>query len=65
MTRRLALPSGVKVRGVSRVGDEPRALMVSFDRTPSDDDIRLLHTALQHPEPRPTELKPDDGWWFS
>jgi len=33
--------------GVTRVADNPRAVMVLLRQSPSDDDLRVLHEALQ------------------
>lgn len=33
--------------GVSRVGDNPKAVLVSFRSEPTDDDLRALHEALR------------------
>lgn len=33
--------------GVSRMGDNPKAVLVSFRSEPSDDDLRTLHEALR------------------
>jgi hypothetical protein len=65
MARRISLPSNPKVRGVSRMGDNPKALLVCFDREPSDDDIRALHEALKPPLPQPFSFRPIDPWWCS
>lgn len=64
MTRRISLPSGVKVRGVSRVADNSKALLVSFDREPTDDDIRALHEGLKPPVVGSTKFHPEDPWWY-
>jgi len=41
------LPEGmrppIRVRGVGRVADEPRALLVMFTDIPTDDEIRQFH----------------------
>ena len=39
---------GLRVRGVGRVADEPRALLVLLSDIPGDDDIRALHEWLVH-----------------
>lgn len=36
----------LRARGVGRVGDEPRALLVLLTGIPGDDDIRALHNLL-------------------
>lgn len=36
-----------KVRGVSRVEDNPKALMLALDEVPSDDDMRAVQEALR------------------
>ena len=41
----------IKVRGVGRVADEPRALLVLLDEIPTDDELRNLHETLRHWEP--------------
>lgn len=33
----------VRVRGIGRVGDEPRALLLMLTERPTDDEIRALH----------------------
>jgi len=33
----------IRVRGVGRVADEPRALLVMFTDIPTDDEIRQFH----------------------
>lgn len=38
--------SGLRARGVGRVADEPRALLVLLTGIPADDDIRALHDWL-------------------
>lgn len=40
--------SGLRARGVGRVADEPRALLVLLTDIPGDDDIRALHHWLVH-----------------
>ena len=37
----------VRVRGVGRVVDEPKALLVFLDGQPTDDHIRSLHEFLR------------------
>lgn len=37
----------MKVQGVSRVADNEKALLVSFTRRPTDDEIRTLHDLLR------------------
>jgi hypothetical protein len=39
--------AGLRVRGVSRVADEPRALLVMLNGIPTDDDLRSLHDFLR------------------
>lgn len=39
-----------KVRGVGRVADDQRCLLVAFDRIPSDDDLRAVHELLRDAE---------------
>ena len=41
----------IRPRGVGRVADEPRALLVLLDERPTDDDIRSLHEFLRGWEP--------------
>lgn len=36
----------LRVRGVSRVGDEPRAILLALNERPTDDEIRALHDHL-------------------
>ncbi len=36
-----------KVLGVSRVDDNPKALILALDEVPSDDDMRAVHEALR------------------
>lgn len=43
--RNLSVP--LKVRGVGRMADEPRALLVALSERPTDDDIRSLHEFLR------------------
>src|SRR5260221_759265 len=40
--------SSLRARGVGRVADEPRALLVLLTDIPGDDDIRALHEWLVH-----------------
>lgn len=40
------LRTKLKVRGVGRVGDEPRALLVQLNERPTDDELRFLHDVL-------------------
>lgn len=42
--RDLAVP--LRVRGVGRVADEPRALLLALNERPTDDEIRALHDHL-------------------
>ncbi len=42
--RDLAVP--LRVRGVGRVADEPRALLLVLNERPTDDEIRALHDHL-------------------
>lgn len=37
----------LRVAGVSRVGDNAKVLMVSFDREPTDDELRKVHQHLE------------------
>lgn len=37
----------LRVRGVGRVADEPRALLVLLSERPTDDEIRSLHEYLR------------------
>jgi len=41
------LSQPLKVRGVGRVADEPRALLICLSERPTDDDIRSLHEFLR------------------
>jgi len=41
----------VKVRGVGRVSDEPRALLVLLTEQPTDDELRSLHEFLREWKP--------------
>lgn len=36
-----------RVLGVSRVADNQRAILVSLDRSPTDDEMRALHDAMR------------------
>lgn len=36
-----------RVVGVSRMFDNPKALLLSLDRAPTDDDLRRIHEALR------------------
>jgi len=36
----------LRVRGVGRVADEPRALLLALNERPTDDEIRALHDHL-------------------
>ena len=40
---RLGKPPGLKARGVGRVADNDKAIMVCFDRRLSDNEMRELH----------------------
>ena len=42
--RDLSIP--LRVRGVGRVADEPRALLLALSERPTDDEIRALHDHL-------------------
>lgn len=42
--RDLSVP--IRVRGVGRVADEPRALLLALNERPTDDEIRALHDHL-------------------
>lgn len=45
----------LKVRGVGRVGDEPRALLVLLNERPTDDELRSVHDHLKSfGEPNPS-----------
>ncbi len=37
----------IRVRGVGRVADEPRALLVALSERPTDDEIRSVHDFLR------------------
>lgn len=37
----------MKVRGVSRVADNPKAVLVTLDVEPTDGDLRRLHEVLR------------------
>ena len=37
----------LKVRGIGRLGDEPRALLVMLSERPTDDEIKHLHEFLR------------------
>lgn len=37
----------LRVRGVGRVADEPRALLLALNERPTDDEIRALHDHLR------------------
>jgi hypothetical protein len=37
----------LRVRGVGRVADEPRALLVSFTDIPTDDELRAFHNYIR------------------
>lgn len=37
----------MKVQGVGRMADNPRAVLISLDERPSDDDLRDLHEFLR------------------
>jgi len=50
----VALP---RVYGVGRDAEYPRALLVDFDRVPTDDELRALHDLVRSPPaPQPVEL---------
>ena len=38
------------IRGVSRVADNDKSLLISFDRPPTDDELRMVHEILQSNE---------------
>lgn len=40
----------LRVRGVGRMGDEPRALLLCLNENPTDDELRALHEHLR--------------WWY-
>lgn len=37
----------LKFRGVGRVSDEPRALLIALSERPTDDEMRSLHEYLR------------------
>lgn len=37
----------LRIRGVGRVADEPRALLLTLNERPTDDEIRVLHDHLR------------------
>jgi hypothetical protein len=37
----------LKVRGVGRVADEPRAMLVCFNERPTDEELRFLHDVME------------------
>jgi len=37
----------IRVRGVGRVADEPRAILIALTERPTDDEIRSLHEYLR------------------
>lgn len=41
------LAENLRVRGVGRTADEPRALLVLLTERPTDDEIRSLHEFLR------------------
>ncbi len=43
----------LKAIGVNRMGDNPQAILVHFNREPTDDELRALHDALGTPLPDP------------
>ena len=64
----------IRVRGVGRVEDEPRAVLVCLTDVPSDHWIRNFHDAISdwHPLAPPLPAEPEDGnkterafekWW--
>lgn len=42
----------LRALGVARMADNECAILVCFNRAPSDDELRALHDALR-PEPKP------------
>lgn len=44
----------VRVRGVGRVADEPRAVMVLLTDRPTDDELRTIHERLRTPSVSPS-----------
>lgn len=36
----------LRVRGIGRIADEPRALLINLTEIPTDDEIRNLHETL-------------------
>lgn len=47
----------IKVRGVGRVADDPRSLLLCLSEMPTDDDIRSLHDFLASWRPRKSPLQ--------
>lgn len=41
--RHLGEPPGLKPRGISRMADNDRAVLLTFDRPLTDDELRQLH----------------------
>lgn len=39
--------SRLRVRGISRVGDNDKVLMLSFDRPPTDDEMSSIHEVVR------------------
>jgi len=37
----------LQVSGVGRMGDNSKALLVSFNRTPTDEELRTIHDKLK------------------
>ena len=48
----MPVPERANVQGVSRMADNDRAVLVSFSRFLSDDELRDLHNFLRHFDPR-------------
>lgn len=51
---------GLIVRGVGRMADEPRALLVLLNERPTDDELRSIHEFLKG-----WELEPEPNFPFS
>jgi hypothetical protein len=48
----------LKVRGVGRVADEPRAMLVMLSERPTDDELRYFHEVLERAAALVPMLKP-------
>ena len=55
--RDFRFPSGVRVRGIGRDGENPRSLVLYFTDIPGDEDLTALHHYLS---PRPDGI---DAHW--